>query len=133
MQNQIVNLTMPAPLFGRIQQRAAQANRSVEDEAVRILASSVPDEKLSSEYEDLLASLCHLDNDELRRAAQSSMAADLAQELENLHLKRQREGLSESDSQRTAELIRVYERCMLVRAKAGALMIERTSNVGVPQ
>jgi hypothetical protein len=50
---------------------------------------------------------------------------ELAAELETLHFRRQREDLQEVDSQRCAELLRAYERAMLVRAQAAALLKQR--------
>jgi hypothetical protein len=57
------------------------------------------------------------------------MAADAAEELERLHDKRQREGLTDSEAQAAAALTRQYERIMLVRAEAAALLMDRGRDV----
>jgi hypothetical protein len=53
----------------------------------------------------------------------------VAAELEALHLKRQREGLTESETETLARLVRQYERAMLVRAQAAALLKQRGYDV----
>jgi hypothetical protein len=49
--------------------------------------------------------------------------------MERLHLKHQRERLTEGETQTLAGLIRQYERAMLIRAQATALLKERGHNV----
>jgi hypothetical protein len=55
--------------------------------------------------------------------------AKAAAELEALHLKRQREGLTDVETQTLARLVRQYERAMLVRAQAAALLKQRGYDV----
>src|SRR3712207_7858566 len=47
--------------------------------------------------------------------------SDAAAELEALHLKRQREGLAASEMERAAQLLRLYERTMLIDRKSTRL------------
>jgi hypothetical protein len=49
--------------------------------------------------------------------------------MEQLHLKRQRQGLTGSEAEALAGLVRHYERAMLVRAQAAALLKERSYDV----
>jgi len=49
-----------------------------------------------------------------------------------LHLKRQREGLTATEAAEAAGLTRQYERVMLVRARAAALLRERGHDVTSP-
>jgi len=65
----------------------------------------------------------------LQRAARSHFSAEKAAELEVLHLKRQDEGLTEDEARRAAELTRQYERAMLIRAQAMALLMQRGYDV----
>jgi hypothetical protein len=53
------------------------------------------------------------------------MPRDAAVTLEQLHHKRQREGLTDVEEQTAATLTRLYERFMLVRAEAAALLAQR--------
>jgi hypothetical protein len=64
---------------------------------------------------------------------QTHLPADAAARLEELHLKRQREGLTEQQENEAAALIRQYERVMLIRAQAAALLKQRGHDVtGLP-
>ena len=76
-----------------------------------------------------LAPLVLLDDEELWRAARSHLAADAATQLEELHHKRAREGLTEAETQTLAALVAQYERAMLVRAEAARLLKERGYDV----
>ena len=55
--------------------------------------------------------------------------ADVSTELEELHFKRQREGLTANEAERAAELVRQYDRKMLLRAEAALLLKERGHDV----
>jgi hypothetical protein len=66
-----------------------------------------------------------LDDTELWRAAHTRLPSDVAARLEELHLKRQRVGLTEPEVREAAVLAQQYERSMLVRAQAAALLKQR--------
>jgi len=70
-----------------------------------------------------------LDDEALWRAARGSLPAAAATQMEDLHLKRQREGLTDSEVKTLDGLVRQYERTMLVRAQAAALLKERGHDV----
>lgn len=117
---QTMTLHMPDALYDRFKQRAAHARRSVEEELLDVLAAAVPVTcELPAGIADALsplALLALLDDEALWRAARSHLAVESAVELEALHLKRQREGLTDSEAETAAALVRHYERAMLVRA-----------------
>lgn len=130
MTMQTLTLQVPEVLFSRLKQRAEQANRTVEAETLDLLATAVPVvEELPADLEQALSSLEALDEEALWRAAQSGLATEAAAELEALHLERQREGLTAAEAQRLADLVRQYERSMLVRAQAAALLRQRGHDV----
>ena len=81
---------------------------------------------LSFDLENTLVQLFLLDDATLWRAANTPFAADAARQLEDLHLKCQREGLTEHEAQAAAALVQQYESVMLVRAQAAALHWHRT-------
>jgi len=130
MTTQNLILSIPEALYHQIKQRAQHSNRSVEDETLELLASAVPAKDiLPEELTNVVAPLGLLDNDSLWRAARSHLAAEAASELETLHMKRQREGLTSSEQQTLAALMRQYERALLIRARAAALLHERGFDV----
>jgi plasmid stability protein len=127
---QSLTVELPTGLYTRIKMRAERANRSVEDEMVELLAATVPPpDEMPAGRREAEASLELLDNQALERAAQSRLADELAAELEMLHFRQQRSGLSEADSERCAELLRAYERSMLIRAQAATLLKQRGIDV----
>ena len=130
MTNQTLTLQVPAVLYSRLKQRADQAQRSVDAETLELLAATVPAvEALPANLQEALTSLALLDDEALRRAADSRLGNEAVAELEALHFKQQRQGLTDAEMQRRGELIQQYERAMLVRAQATALLRQRGHDV----
>jgi len=130
MSVQSVTLNVPRALYDRLERRAAQTHRTVEDVLLDVLATAVPlADDLPSDLGEALSPLTLLDDAALWRAARSHLPTEVAAELEALHLKRQREGLTNIDAQTLARLVRQYERAMLVRAQAAALLKQRGYDV----
>ena len=129
---QAVTLNLPDTLYNKLRRKAEQAHRSVEEELLDAVAAAVPDtDDLPPDLQAAVDQLAVLDDAGLWNAARMSMPTDAAEELEGLHDKRQREGLTEAEAQAAAALVRQYERTMLVRAEAAALLAERGHDVSV--
>ncbi len=127
---QSVTLNLPGHLYNRLKHRAEQAHRTVEAELLEVVASAVPvADELPAELNEAISPLALLDDEALWRAARSHLPVEAAAQMENLHLKRQREGLIEAEAQTLAGLVRQYERAMLVRAQAAALLKQRGHDV----
>jgi len=125
-----VTLDLPNILYTRVKQRAAQTQRSVEDELLDVLASALPaNDDLPADLTEALAPLALLDDTALWRAARTHLPLTAAARLEALHLKRQSEDLSDVENAAVAKLVRQYERAMLVRARAAALLAQRGHDV----
>src|SRR3954469_4165988 len=123
MSTQTLTLHLPDPLYARLQERARQFNRTLEAELLEVLNTAVPvEESLPDSLAEDVARLESLDDAELWQAARSRLTRREAALLEILHLKRQKEGLSESEASKLAELVQQYERSMLIRARAAALL-----------
>ena len=86
-------------------------------------------EELPPELADVIASLRLLDDEALWRAARSKVSDEAVAGLEHLNRKRQFEGLSASEAEQQAALVRQHERTLLVRAEAAALLRERGHDV----
>jgi plasmid stability protein len=125
-----LTLNVPDPIYSRLLDRARRANRSVEAEVLEVVAAAMPAENgLPSDYEDTLKQLTLLDDDALLRVARTRFPPESAAELEQLHLKGQRERLSEAEAERAASLVQQYERAMLVRAQAAVLLKQRGHDI----
>jgi plasmid stability protein len=126
MNIQPVTLNLPAPLYRQVQERAARARHSVEDELIQVVATALPTlDELPQETTEVLAQLRFLDDAELWQAARTRMLPERAEQLEQLNLKQQREGLTSDEQQEREQLLGYYEQTMLVRAQAAVLLQER--------
>lgn len=130
MSTQIVTLEIPAELYTRIMQRAERSKRSVEAEFLDVLTHAVHEpETLPSELAQAIEPLEGLDDVQLWKAARERLANAISAELEALNVKQQRSGLTASEQQRADELGFEYDRVMLVRARAAAILRERGHDV----
>ncbi|QEH38372.1 hypothetical protein OJF2_69730 [Aquisphaera giovannonii] len=130
MSTQSLTLHLPDGLYTRLQQRAHASRRTLEAELLDVLSAAVPGEQdLPGSLSTDLAQLAAMDNAELRRAARSRPSEEASAQLEALHLKRQRDGLTESEARTLADLVGQYERSMVLRARAAALLKERGHDV----
>ncbi len=93
--------------------------------------ATVPDEpsELPADMAEAISALHLLGDEDLWRAARHSLAPEAAAELEELHLKRQREGLSASEIEALATLMKEYARIMLVRSRSAAVLKQRGHDV----
>ncbi|KYF81576.1 hypothetical protein BE11_28765 [Sorangium cellulosum] len=128
---QAVTVNLPEPLYERLARRAQKTQRTVEAELVDAVATSLPDEpdELPVDMAEAIAALHLLDDEDLWRAARQSLAPEKAADLEELHIKRQSEGLSASDIETLATLMKEYTRIMLVRSRSAALLKQRGHDV----
>ena len=127
---QAITLHLPSPLYERLKRWAEQTHRSVEAELLEVVAAAVPvADDLPGDLAQVISPLALLDDEALWRAARSHLPAEAVAQMEQLHLKRQREGLTGSEAETLAGLVRHYERAMLVRAQAAALLKERGYDV----
>src|ERR1700752_2070860 len=110
---QTVTLNLPDTLYYRLKQRAEQSHRTVEDELLDVLVTAVPvADELPADLAEAISPLALLAAGDLWRAAHSHLSAEASQQVEMLHLKRQREGLTEAENQTLVVLVRQYERAM---------------------
>ncbi len=87
-----ITLRLPAPVYERYKQRAAQTHRSVEAELLDAVTTAAPEtEGLPQDLLDAIAGLETLDDDALWRAARHTFPSEASARLEALHFKRQDE------------------------------------------
>jgi hypothetical protein len=131
MATQNLSLSIPEALYDQIKERAALGKRTIEAETLDLLAQAVPIAvTMPDDLVAVIAPLALLDDDTLLRAARSHLATDAAAALESLHLKQQREELTATEMETRNALVRQYERAMVIRAQAAALLHERGIDVG---
>src|SRR5262245_18383358 len=126
MPTQTLTLHLPDGLYSRLRQSAQESHRSLEAELLDVLSNAVPGhDALPHSLSVELAQLDTMDDAELWRAAKSRPTSKAAAQLEALHMKRQKEDLSESEAHALAVLVDQYERSMLIRARAAAILKTR--------
>lgn len=129
---QTVTLNLPEGLYRQWKRKADDAQRPIEAELLELVATASPaSDALATDIEEALTALRLLDDDTLWRVARSHLAADVSAQLETLHWKQQREGLAPSDVATETNLVRQYERHMLLRAQAAVLLKQRGHDTAV--
>jgi plasmid stability protein len=127
-----VNISLPEEVFQRLKQLAETDHRSVEEEAAQRLTASIPkDDTLPPELHQLLDSMPGLDDENLWRAARNDLARKANVQIRRLQARRKRQGLTVDEQQRLNHLLRQYDRGILIRAEAAALLKERGHDVNV--
>lgn len=127
---QAVTVNLPGPLYERLARRATRTHRTVEAELVDAVATVLDEPgELPADMAEAISALHLLEDADLWRAARQSLAAERATEIEELHQKRQSEGLSASEIEALATLMKEYTRTMLVRARSAALLKQRGHDV----
>lgn len=125
-----VTVSLPGPLYDRLLQRATKARRTVEAEVVEAVESQLGEpEELPADMAAAIGALPVLADEDLWRAARQRLAADKATAIEQLHHKRQSEGLSSTEAERLTMLMQEYTRVMLVRSRSAALLQQRGHDV----
>lgn len=130
MAAQAVTVSLPSPLYERLARRAQRTHRSVEAELVDAVAT-LPDEpdELPADMAEAIAALHLLEDEDLWRAAGQRLAGEKADRIEELHAKRQREGLTAAENEALAMLMKDYTRIMLVRSRSAAILKQRGHDV----
>ncbi len=124
-----VSLQLPSKLYQKVQKRAANTNRSVEDEIIAVITNALDAHddlaNLPVNIAEQLKQLHFLDNDSLQQAAQKSVETEKAERMQELALKQQAEGLTELEIQEANNLKDYANLVMMVKAEAAVLLKER--------
>lgn len=126
-----MTVNLPAMLYERLLRRAQETRRTVELELVEaaVAGLSRPTDELPADLSNAIAPLALLDDAALFRAAQSRLSGEALSTLEELHLKRQDAGLTAAEVESLDLLTKQYERTLLIRAEAAALLKRRGHDV----
>jgi plasmid stability protein len=134
MSVRIQDFNIPDALYKRIKERAERKHHTLEDELVEALTAGVAkdeEDRIPADITNEMSSLEQASDEALWQAARSHLPLDVSDEIEELHLKGQREGLNTAEKQQLAGMMHQYERYMLIRAKAAALLKRRGYDVDV--
>lgn len=124
--SQIVTVNLPEPVYQRLKKRAEHTQRSVEDELVEMAATIMPEEeKLPTELANTVAALQLLDDKTLWQAARTHLSAKLIARMERLHDQRRSRNLIKMEEKELAELLKEYEKAIVIRSEAMGILMER--------
>lgn len=130
MSAQAVTLHLPTSLYDLLKQRARETRQSLEAEILEVVTSAVrPDDNLSPDLREAVAPLRGLGDEALRRAAMDHFPEEAAARFAELNDRQQREGLTDEEIRTLDGLRRGYERVMVIRAEAAALLKQRGHDV----
>ena len=125
MSTRSLTIEISAEMYDALSRRAADARRSVADELVRAAAKDMLGEQLPPEWEAELAALPQSDDPTLQTIAQSRLSEPDRKRLEALHERKGTEGLTAEEEDEAAKLLARYDRCLVFRAHALALLKQR--------
>ena len=129
MVQQTVTVTLPEDFYQRVKVRAEYAHHSVEEELLTLAVAALDDEPIALDIQEAVASLPVLDEAALWQAARSRLSPAESDEVEALHFKQQREGLTAAEKHRLAALMHQYEKALLIRSHALLLLKERGEDI----
>lgn len=132
MAEQTLTLRIPEHLYQRLKQRAEGTHRPIELAALDLLAANASEEEsVAGDLQDLHATMDQLPDEELWAAARNTLAREAGEKLRRLRVKQRRTGLTLAEWHRRDELLRQYDRGILIRAHAAALLKARGHDVDV--
>jgi plasmid stability protein len=127
-----VTLRLPNNIYQRVKQRAQVMHRSVEDELLAVVAASLPDEEeLPDQLAAELNQLSLFTDDELWQAARATLPANKRERMAELSQRAKEQDLTEGEQQEVEDLLYLYDRNMLLRAKAAVLLQERGHDISI--
>jgi hypothetical protein len=128
--HQTLTLNIPDHLYQWLEQWAEQTHQSIEEAALNMLASvASEDEGLSGDLKELLEAMTQLPDEALWDAARNSLAREATEKLRRLHARHRRQGLSLAEWQRQDDLLRQYDRGILIRSQALLLLKQRGHDI----
>jgi len=125
-----ITINLPEPVYQRLKKRAKHTQRSVEDELLEMAATILPDEeKLSAELANAVAVLALLDDRTLWQAGRTHLSAKLIARMERLHDQRRRAKLTKVEEEELTDLIKDYEKAIVIRSEAISILMERGHDI----
>jgi hypothetical protein len=127
-----VTLQLPETLYEQFRKQAEQRNHSIEQELLAVVKQAAPtetDSGLPPDLKQMLRDLEVLDDKALWRAARVMFPTRLSRQSENLHRKRDLEGLTTEEEATLRRLKHRRNEVMLLRGRAAVLLKERGHDI----
>ena len=125
-----VSISLPERLFQKLKRVADLTHRSVEEVAATSLEVALPaDQNLPAELADELAAMRLFSDDALWAATTPSLKATEEQQLLDLNTTAGERDLSSEETAEQQRLIDAYQRSVIRRAQALAILAQRGHNI----
>ncbi len=125
-----VTVQLPEQLLRSVKQRAAKRRQPLNRQVADLIESGLAQlDWWEIDIDEMLQPLEAMSDADLWQAAESRLSVKLSRRLESLHSKRQREGLTKDEREQARRLTEQYERGLLIRARAAALLKTRGHDV----
>ncbi|MCU0501667.1 MAG: hypothetical protein MUC51_07840 [Anaerolineae bacterium] len=125
-QTPMVSLQIPAPIYRRLRRAAELTYRSIEDVLATTVDAALPSAPdLPPDLADDLAAMAMFSDAALWAATESSLSAVEERRLRQLTHARGRRSVSAAESAELQRLLDAYDRSVLRRAKAFAILAQR--------
>jgi hypothetical protein len=122
----MVSLQVPEPIYRRLRRAAELTHRSVEDVLTTTVDAALPlTPDLPPDVADDLSALALFSDDALWAATESSLSAAEQRRLRQLTHAGGRRSLSAAEQAEMTRLLDLYDRAILRRAKALAILAQR--------
>ncbi len=126
----MVSISLPERLFQKLKRVADLTHRSVEEVAATSLEVALPaDQNLPVELADELAAMRLFSDDALWAATTPSLTATEEQQLLDLNMTAGERDLSSEETAEQQRLIDAYQRSVIRRAQALAILAQRGHNI----
>jgi hypothetical protein len=120
----------PDELYAGLRTRAEESQRTLQEELVHVVSLVVPGEpQLPEAIRRELNQLSSFSDDLLWEAAQTRVAADVEEQLDELSYQRRFRELTDEEKNAQAKLLMECDRVMLVRAHAALLLKQRGHDI----
>jgi hypothetical protein len=129
MDLQTITISLPTPIYRRVEQHSQLMQRSVAEELVAVVINYSEKETLADDIEQALAQLDWFTDSELWQVARLTVSQENSVAMQELLEKQQRDGLTTLESQQVQQLSHLFNRVMLLRAKAAALLKKRGDDI----
>lgn len=127
---QTVSVELPEPIFRRLRRVAEVTHRSVEDVLATTVDAALPQTPgVPAEVADDLAALALFSDAALWAAAETTPSPEQQHRLNQLTQEGETRPLTEAEEMELTQLIDTYDRAVLRRVKALALLAQRGYNI----
>jgi hypothetical protein len=131
--NRSIVVELPEDLYDRLRRQAEQAQRTVEQQVLQVVATALSsDDSLPPDVQATYDQLPFLSDEELWQAARMRLSSRSLARMASYNRRRGRgERLSDAQAADQQRLLHEYDRVVLLRAHAAALLKERGHDVSV--